>query len=428
VEVRGTPAADEAGLERAIRRVAAMRAEMGPTTDVSFDVSPTCLERPGVADEIARLLHAAAVPSPALMLEVREIPRIRDLDVVVDEMEHLCAIGVRLAVDNLGQGFASLEYLRRLPVDVVKIAPSLIAGVSEDAQVAGLVSAVLDLASTTGLEAIATGIESSAQAEALREMGCVLGQGQLFSGSWTPRSTAAPPVSIEPVTGWRVWSLLEVDGEVRLRSITRPDVWPVGDAFHASCPTSNHGGGAPNGSCSCGIYAAGSIEDLARSGVLSMSASVVGTIAMWGTVVEHASGARSEFAYPSRLRLVCGTCLGEGRGVVEPSFIIGWGGVRLSARCSRHAKGEMGDTRPAAEVQAVLLSSYSVDLLPLEPASTQLRFTPVSSPRRHALEPLARGILMVLGAVINVIMAIWALSGLVFFAYWVVASVVELFR
>ena len=61
-------------------------------------------------------------------------------------------------------------------------------------------------------------------------------------------------------------------------------------------------------------------------------------------------------------------------------------------------------------------------------ASTQLRFTPVSSPRRHALEPLARGILMVLGAVINVIMAIWALSGLVFFAYWVVASVVELFR
>lgn len=405
-----------------------MRAEVGETAVVAVDVSPSCLERPGVADEIARLLYAAAVPSPALMIEVRETPRIRDFDVVVDEMEHLRAIGVRLAVDNLGQGFASLEYLRRLPVDVVKVAPSLIAGVSDDAQVAGLVSAMLGLASTTGLEAIATGIESSAQAEALREMDCVLGQGQLFSGSWGPRSTAAPPVSIEPVTGWRVWSLLEDESEVRLRSITRPDVWPVGDAFHASCPTSNHGGGVPNGSCSCGIYAAGSIEDLARSGVLSMDASVVGTIAMWGTVVQHANGARSELAYPSRLRLACEPCMGEGRGVVEPTVVTRGDGDAWSARCSRHAKGEVGETRPAAEVQAALLSSYSVDLLPLEPASTQLRFTPVSRPRRHALEPLAQGIIMVIGAVINVAMALWALSGLVFFAYWVVASVVELFR
>ena len=159
-----------------------------------------------------------------------------------------------------------------------------------------------------------------------------------------------------------------------------------------------------------------------------MDASVVGTIAMWGTVVQHANGARSELAYPSRLRLACEPCMGEGRGVVEPTVVTRGDDDTLSARCSRHAKGEMGETRPAAEVQAALLSSYSVDLLPLEPASTQLRFTPVSSPRRHALEPLAQGIIMVIGAVINVAMAIWALSGLVFFAYWVVASVVELFR
>ena len=92
---------------------------------------------------------------------------------------------------------------------------------------------------------------------------------------------------------------------------------------------------------------------------------------MWGTVVEHARGARAETSYPARLRLACAPCLVAGRGAIDS-------GVRrrddeLVAVCLRHAFGASGPRVSASDVQAELLSTYAVDLMPLERVSGRSR-------------------------------------------------------
>ncbi len=112
------------------------------------------------------------------------------------------------------------------------------------------------------------------------------------------------PLSVEPVLGWRVWRLeRRDDGSLTLLAVMRSDEWPAREAARARCHA-HPGTPAPSGSCSCGLYAATSPEALAASQVFTGATSVVGAVAMWGTVVEHARGARAEISYPARLRLV----------------------------------------------------------------------------------------------------------------------------
>ena len=115
-----------------------------------------------------------------------------------------------------------------------------------------------------------------------------------------------PPFSIEPVVGWRVWRLVRIRGRLALRSIAHDVVWKPDQVMHATCGRSSVGHRSPGDGCTCGLYATSTPEALARAGVFNPAIGVVGAIAMWGRVVEHARGARSELAYPARLRLGCG--------------------------------------------------------------------------------------------------------------------------
>ena len=124
--------------------------------------------------------------------------------------------------------------------------------------------------------------------------------------------------------------------------------------------------------CTCGLYAASTPEALARAGVFNPGTGVVGAIAMWGRVVEHGRGARSEFAYPARLRLVCGSCLAQGSGAVAPVEVVESGGG-LVPFCRRHLGGRHGRTVPATAIQAELLSTFGVELLPIERVDRSLR-------------------------------------------------------
>lgn len=123
-----------------------------------------------------------------------------------------------------------------------------------------------------------------------------------------------PPFSIEPVVGWRVWRLVRIRGRLALRSLTHDSVWMPDESMHATCGRLSSGHRSPAEGCTCGLYATSTPEALARARVFNPGTGVVGAIAMWGRVVEHGRGARSEFAYPARLRLVCGSCLAEGSG------------------------------------------------------------------------------------------------------------------
>ena len=184
-----------------------------------------------------------------------------------------------------------------------------------------------------------------------------------------------PPLSLEPVVGWRTWGLDRVGGELTLRSVTRPDHWPAREAMVARC-LQHRAGTVPEWRCTCGLYAMASPEQLVRSGVLAIGSGVVGTVCDVGTDHRVHVRTRSRFAYPARLRLVCGRCLALGAGAVTPVMVLGEHGS-LAAVCEAHWSGPAARADPAAEVQAELLSTYGVELLPIEQLSGGLRAWPI---------------------------------------------------
>jgi len=165
------------------------------------------------------------------------------------------------------------------------------------------------------------------------------------------------PTFVEAVTAWRGWSLTEVDGELRLSSLTRPEVWTPRAPHAASCPKGRSP--IPQRRCRCGIYAAVTPEALA--GLRSLPGGVVGEVSLWGRVIEHGRGFRAQLGYPARLGLVCAACLAEGTGrradAVQRVRVAGR--TRLIPWCTHHAP-RMANT-PARPVESSLLSTYAVD-------------------------------------------------------------------
>lgn len=133
----------------------------------------------------------------------------------------------------------------------------------------------------------------------------------------------AAPLSIEPAIGWRAWCI-EWDGEdgVSLTSPMQAYDWRPMQPNRAGCH-SHSGKQVPNLGCGCGFYAVSSLERLpmAVGPTSNLAIGAVGSVAMWGRVVEHAAGYRGQLAYPDRIRLVCGRCLLAGR---KPSFSVCW--------------------------------------------------------------------------------------------------------
>jgi EAL domain-containing protein (putative c-di-GMP-specific phosphodiesterase class I) len=103
----------------------------------------------------------------------------------------LLDLGVRLAIDDFGTGYSSLSYLRQLPVDVLKIDRSFVAGLGTNEEDDALVQAILRLADSLGLDAIAEGVETPAQRAALVGLGCEKGQGWHFAKAVEAREMEA---------------------------------------------------------------------------------------------------------------------------------------------------------------------------------------------------------------------------------------------
>jgi hypothetical protein len=177
------------------------------------------------------------------------------------------------------------------------------------------------------------------------------------------------PVSIEPAVGWRAWRLVREHGELRLGSLVHGGSWKPQQAPAAVCAGYRRGAhAAPREHCTCGYYATNSWESLCAANVFGNDVGVIGAIGMWGTVIEHGRGARSEFAYPARLRLVCAPCI-KSKAVRDPVVVIDVGGGALSPRCARHATDPQPGI-PAKAIEWELLNTYGVELLP-RPAITR---------------------------------------------------------
>ena len=192
----------------------------------------------------------------------------------------------------------------------------------------------------------------------------------------------------EAIAGWRVWNLSETGGEPRLTPAgSGVDAWEPRHAAEARCGTSAllliaQGGrhAAPDIRCTCGIYAGRSLETFERPRPAWLPAPVVGTVSLWGTVIEHERGWRAKFAYPARLRLVCAMCAWFEPGTGIPEVVHRFSG-KLYALCAAHRGGiQIPDgrrTRPTGldpkALQARLIDTYAVDLLPVESVRSLLQ-------------------------------------------------------
>jgi diguanylate cyclase (GGDEF)-like protein len=180
------PAAEETGLihelgawvlEEACRAIAADRT----ARTMSVNLSPRqCLHHdllPVVADVLRR---TGADPS-RLCLEVTETAVMDDLATMANVLEGLKGLGFTLAIDDFGTGYSSLRALQRFPFDVVKIDRSFVREVAVAEQEASIVAAIVSLSHALGLRAIAEGVETTAQVQRLRALGCDHGQGFYFA-------------------------------------------------------------------------------------------------------------------------------------------------------------------------------------------------------------------------------------------------------
>jgi EAL domain-containing protein (putative c-di-GMP-specific phosphodiesterase class I) len=148
---------------------------LGAPIAVSVNVSGRQLEERGLIGSVEAALAESGLPPSLLVLELTESMRLRDPDTGA-RLERLRSRGVRLALDDFGSGYSSLGYLRRLPIDVVKIDRSFVHALGEP-RAAGFLDAVIGLARSLDLTAIAEGIETDDQRERLARMNCPLGQG-----------------------------------------------------------------------------------------------------------------------------------------------------------------------------------------------------------------------------------------------------------
>ncbi|GAA3289505.1 putative bifunctional diguanylate cyclase/phosphodiesterase [Arthrobacter citreus] len=148
------------------------------------------LQSMDLVDYVRRALRETGVPASALILEITESAFITGGEVETYSLKSLHALGVGLEIDDFGTGYSSISYLRRLPVDTVKVDRLLIADINDDDGQLRFVDAVHNLIRSAGMEAVFEGIETAAQAEQLKKMGCCSGQGYYFSRPLPPEQVS----------------------------------------------------------------------------------------------------------------------------------------------------------------------------------------------------------------------------------------------
>jgi len=148
---------------------------------LSLNLSPRNLLEADLAAQITDMLRTARLDPSRLQLELTESTVMSDPARTIGILRRLRATGVGLAIDDFGTGHSSLAYLTNLPATELKIDKSFVSAMETDPASRTVVRSIIDLGRNLGLEVLAEGIETAHQLESLREMGCHLGQGYLFS-------------------------------------------------------------------------------------------------------------------------------------------------------------------------------------------------------------------------------------------------------
>ena len=182
--------------------------EQAKEMSIAVNVSARQIQDPSLVRDVQSALARAGLPPGALVLEITESVMMYDTETALQRFRELKSLGVRLAVDDFGTGYSSLAYLKRFPVDILKIDKAFVDGVGDGADEAVLTNAIVSLGSTLSLRTVAEGIEQPQQLARLQALGCNLGQGFLFS-----RPVRAEQVSAL-LRGEKVAEMDEIDAEL----------------------------------------------------------------------------------------------------------------------------------------------------------------------------------------------------------------------
>lgn len=178
-------------IEAACRQMAAWRTAGFPLERVAVNVSYRQFLTEDLVQIIARALRDHGLPGSALELEFTERVLIEDAPDTLHTFEALRALGVVLTIDDFGEGYSALNYLRRLPIHGLKLAHSFLQGVPANRSDVAICQAVAGMARGLGLDVVAEGVESPAQRDFLLGLGVTTGQGFLFSAGLDPDSFSA---------------------------------------------------------------------------------------------------------------------------------------------------------------------------------------------------------------------------------------------
>ena len=192
-------------LRRAAIDVAMFRDASDATANlrVAVNLSARHLLSPELVSDVESALADAGVSGHALTVELTESVLASHESILVERLQTLRALGMQIALDDFGTGYSSLAYLRRYPIDVLKVDQSFVSWVNEDGSSDGVAKAIVSIGQSLSMHTVAEGIETQLQLEQLRALGCSFGQGYLFSqplsseafvellAAWEPRRFSA---------------------------------------------------------------------------------------------------------------------------------------------------------------------------------------------------------------------------------------------
>jgi EAL domain-containing protein (putative c-di-GMP-specific phosphodiesterase class I) len=168
---------------------------------MAVNLSAKQFQQQDLPDVVAAILSETGMDPAHLELEITETILMQDLEITIDQLVRLMALGVKISIDDFGTGYSSLNYLKRFPLHALKIDRSFVKDIGEDSDDTSIVSAIISLAHNLSLEVVAEGVETPAQLEFLRSQQCDRFQGFLMS-------TPLPADSVQQMLGH---SLLTAD-------------------------------------------------------------------------------------------------------------------------------------------------------------------------------------------------------------------------
>lgn len=184
------PVAEESGLivqlgewvvRQALAQLRAWQAQGLEPLPVAVNISALQLRQKGFVGFLMAQLAECVIDPGLLELELTETVLMKDVEEVLRTLNEIKALGIRLAIDDFGTGFSSLSYLRRFPIDRLKIDQSFVRDIDNTPVNESIARAIVALANSLSLEIVAEGIEKTAEVAVLRQMNCQEGQGYLFS-------------------------------------------------------------------------------------------------------------------------------------------------------------------------------------------------------------------------------------------------------